>query len=391
MFSDRRAYSSTVASAVRPATALTKDFCLELAPVGRIVEATPSFSPAMKIEENVPLSSLTTFRTGGPARFLVTIDDKKEIIKAVQFAQEKKLSIIPIGHGSNMLPPDAGLPAVLLRYLPNTITEVKREGETLVTADAGVVWDVLVRHVTERGLWGIENLASIPGTVGAAVVQNIGAYGAVIGDVLESVEAFDTESRTFRIFSRDECAFGYRTSIFKTTPDRYVITSVSLLLSRNGVPNLTYRDLTLYFEKKPIAVTLERVRDAVAEIRASKFPSLESFGTAGSFFLNPIFTPESVKTIREKYPHMPVYELPEGGVKVPLAWIFDQVLHAKGRRVGDAFVWDKQPLVIASEFGAKTIDVLTLAESIVTDFLKETGIKISPEVRLFGDDRKKFL
>lgn len=391
MFSELRAYSSTVASAVRPATALTKDFCLELAPVGRIVEATPSFSPEMKIEENVPLSSLTTFRTGGPARFLVTIENKNEVPEAVLFAEKKRLPIIPIGHGSNILPPDDGLNAVLLRYLPSAITEVERGAGSLITADAGASWDVLVTRATELGLWGIENLASIPGTVGAAVVQNIGAYGAVVGDVIESVEAYDTKSRTYIVFTRTECAFGYRTSIFKTQSDRYVITSVSLLLSNTGIPNLSYRDLTLYFEKRPIAATLNRVRDAVAEIRASKFPPLDSFGTAGSFFLNPIFTTKSVQIVRDKYPNMPVYDLPEGGVKVPLAWIFDQVLHAKGRRVGSAFIWEKQPLVIASDFGAKTNDVLQLAESIVNDFFDETRIKISPEVRLFGVDKDRFL
>lgn len=345
----------------------------------------------MKIEENVPLSSLTTFRTGGPARFLIIVEKKEEVPQAVSFAEEHGVPIVPIGHGSNMLPPDSGLDVALLKYLPDSISEKEEAEKILVTAEAGAVWDVLVSHAVSRGLWGIENLASIPGTTGAAVVQNIGAYGAVIGDTLYSVEAYDTEEKKFRTFSRDECEFGYRTSIFKTHPDRYIITSVTLALSTKGAPNLEYRDLTVYFEKKPIEPTLLRVRDAVAEIRASKFPPLDVYGTAGSFFLNPIFTPTSVKAIREKYPMMPVYELPEGGVKVPLAWIFDQVLHAKGRREGGAFIWEKQPLVIAGENTATTNDVLLLAKGIVKDFFAETGIKISPEVRVFGKDKEKFI
>lgn len=344
----------------------------------------------MKIEENVPLSSLTTFRTGGPARFLISVEKKEELLQAIAFSSEQNLPLVPIGHGSNMLPPDEGLPAVLVKYLPNSITEIEKDGKTLVTAEAGAVWDALVSYAVARGLWGIENLASIPGTTGAAVVQNIGAYGAVIGDTLHTVEAYDTQEEKFRTFSRSECEFGYRTSIFKTNADRYIIVSVTLALSSKGAPNLDYRDLTIYFEKKPIEPTLVRVRDAVAEIRASKFPPLETYGTAGSFFLNPIFSATSVKAIREKYPQMPVYELPEGGVKVPLAWIFDQILHAKGRREGGAFIWEKQPLVIAGESTATTNDVLTLAEGIVKDFFTETGIKISPEVRVFGKDKEKF-
>ncbi len=344
----------------------------------------------MKIEENVSLSSLTTFRTGGPARFLVIVEKKEELPAAAAFAHEKKLRIVPIGHGSNLLAPDDGLAAVLLRYLPASVSEEPKDGNILLTAEGGAAWDGVVNHAVSRGLWGIENLASIPGTAGAAVVQNIGAYGAVIGDTLLSVEAYDTETGSFRVFSNTECALGYRTSIFKMHPDRYIIVAVTLALSENGEPNLSYRDLTVYFEKKPIAPTLSRVRDAVAEIRKSKFPPLSEYGTAGSFFLNPIFTPTSVAAIRAKYPQMPVYALPEGGIKVPLAWIFDQVLHTKGRKVGGAFIWEKQPLVVASEDGTKTNDILELAQSVVKDFFKETGIKITPEVRMFGNDREKF-
>ncbi|MBX9765025.1 UDP-N-acetylmuramate dehydrogenase, partial [Patescibacteria group bacterium] len=339
----------------------------------------------------VSLGSLTTFRTGGPARFLLTVEKKEELPEAVSFAKSHHLPLVPIGHGSNMLPPDSGLNAVLLKYASSSVSEKGAGDKTLITAEAGAVWDEVVTYAVSRGLWGIENLASIPGTMGAAVVQNIGAYGAVIGDTLQSVEAYDTESGSFHVFSNEECALGYRTSVFKLHPDRYIITSVTLALSPHGVPNLSYRDLTIYFEKKPVTPTLLRVRDAVSEIRASKFPPLSEYGTAGSFFLNPIFSEESVKAIRAQYPMMPVYVLPEGGIKVPLAWIFDQILHAKGRRAGGAFIWDKQPLVIAADRDAKTDDVLKLAEGIVKDFFNETGIKISPEVRVFGADKEKFI
>lgn len=344
----------------------------------------------MKIQENVPLSGLTTFRTGGPARFLVLIESKDEVPEAARFAEEKGLPLIPIGGGSNLLPPDAGLEAVVVRYLPSEIREEPEGARTRVIADAGCEWDALVAYAVGRGLWGIENLSSIPGTAGAAAVQNIGAYGAALSDTLESVEAYDMLEKRFVTLSKEECGLGYRMSIFKKETDRYLITSVSLLLSKTGEANTTYRDLTVYFEKRPVTKTLGNMRKAVEEIRAGKFPPLAEYGTAGSFFLNPIFTPESVLRISGQYPQMPTYKLPEGGVKIPLAWIFDQVMRAKGRSEGGAFIWDKQPLVIASEEGASTNDVIRLAQSIVKDFFSHTGIKISPEVRLFGEDKKKF-
>lgn len=340
----------------------------------------------MQISENVPLSTLSTFRTGGPARFLLLIESREELPDARAFAREKNLPVIPWGKGSNMLPPDSGLDAVVVQYAPSAITD---EDETL-SAEGGCVWDELVAHAVSRGLWGLENLSAIPGTVGAAVVQNIGAYGAALSDTLSRVEAYDFETGEFSEFSNADCAFGYRMSVFKQNADRYLITNVAFRLSKNGAPNLSYRDLTLYFEKQPVSQTLSNVRRAVVEIRESKFPPLNEYGTAGSFFLNPVFTPESVKKITDKYPEMPTYVLPEGGVKVPLAWIFDQILKAKGRKEGEAFVWHKQPLVIAANAGATSADVATLARGIVHDFLAETGIKISPEVRLFDEEKKKF-
>jgi UDP-N-acetylmuramate dehydrogenase len=344
----------------------------------------------MKITEHVPLKSLSTFRTGGPARFLLLVETKEELAEARAFAREKNLPVIPWGRGSNMLPPDSGLNAVVITYRPSEMKTEETERGVRLTAEAGAVWDEVVARAAIEGLWGLENLSAIPGTVGAAVVQNIGAYGAALQDSLEKVEAYDFEAGEFRTFSRDECDFGYRTSVFKKNPDRYFITEVSFLLSKTGEPNLSYRDLTVYFEKKPISQTLANVRRAVMEIRESKFPPLAEYGTAGSFFLNPIFTPESVKRITEKYPEMPTYPLPEGGVKVPLAWIFDQVLKAKGRKVGGAFIWHKQPLVIAANEGASSADVAELARGVVKDFLHETGITIVPEVRLFSEDKKKF-
>jgi UDP-N-acetylmuramate dehydrogenase len=344
----------------------------------------------MRIEENVPLSSLTTFRTGGPARFLLTVESKEEVSQAVAFAKEKKLPIIPIGSGSNMLAPDEGMNAVFIKYLPDDISSRTENGRVIVSVGAGRVWDSLVGYAAENEWWGIENLSAIPGTTGAAVVQNIGAYGASLADTVLEVNAYDSKEEVEKKIPVDACAFGYRTSVFKHDADRYVITNVTFSFSLAPVPNIQYRDLKNHFEKTNEALNLKNIRNAVTRIRAEKFPPLSEFGTAGSFFLNPIIAENAVALVKKTYPDMPLFELPEGGVKIPLAWIFDHVMHLKGRRVGGAFVWDKQPLVLATEPRASANDVHTLAKEIVQDFILKTDIHITPEVRILGEKKNIF-
>ncbi len=344
----------------------------------------------MRIEENVLLSALTTFRTGGPARFLITVLVKEEIPQAVQFAKEKGLPIIPIGSGSNMLAPDEGINAVFVKYLPAQISSHVEGEQAILSVEAGCIWDSLADHASENGWWGIENLSAIPGTVGAAVVQNIGAYGASLADTIIEVTAYDTKEGIEKKIPAGACAFGYRTSVFKHDADRYIITDVSFSLSTLPRPNIAYRDLKNHFEKTQEEATLPNIRAAVTAIRAGKFPPLSEFGTAGSFFLNPIIAENAVPLVKKTYPDMPLFEMPEGGVKVPLAWIFDHVMHLKGKRVGGAFVWDKQPLVLAAEAKAKASDVHALAKEIISEFVLKTDIHITPEVRILGNAKNIF-
>ena len=336
----------------------------------------------MDISENVPLSNLTTFRTGGPARFLLIVDTS-EIREAVAFAKEKGLPLISIGSGSNMLAPESGSNAIFLRIANNTIDERKKGDSILLTADAGVLWDDLVLYATHHGWWGIENLSAIPGTVGAAAVQNIGAYGAALSEHLVSVDAYDTKEETIKTISKSECAFGYRTSIFKKEADRYIILKVTLSLSKTSAPNISYRDLAKSFADNQTP-SLSQVRNAVMAIRKGKFPPLSEFGTAGSFFLNPIVGAREQQELSKRFPDMPFFPLPEGGVKLPLAWILDRALSLKGERRGNAFLWEQQPLVIATTDGASTADVTALADSVAHAVFQKTGITIQPEVRFLG-------
>ncbi len=335
----------------------------------------------MDIEENIPLSTLTTFRTGGPARFLLSVHDEADIIHAVSFAKKENLPLIPLGDGSNLCAPDSGVLAAFVRLSMKELTVAITGTEVTISADAGLSWDSLVDRTVSEGWWGLENLSGIPGTVGASVVQNIGAYGAAVSECIASVRAFDTTTMAMRTFAPAECGFGYRTSIFKKETDRYLVTTITLVLSASARPNITYRDLAKRFQGG--TSPLRAIRDAVIDIRKGKFPPLSAFGTAGSFFLNPIVSEAERSVLAARYPEMPFFALPEGGVKVPLAWLFDKVLSVKGMREGKAFLWEKQPLVIAAEFGARSEDVYALAAHVARLLREKTGINISPEVRLF--------
>lgn len=327
----------------------------------------------MKIEEHVPLALLTTFKVGGPARYVLTLESEDDVAHAVQFARAQGLPLIPLGGGSNVLAPDEPLHAVVVRV------GMQRSfcNGTRVCADAGASWDAVVAQTVSRGLWGIENLSAIPGTVGGAVVQNIGAYGAVLSHTLRQVKAYDIQKNQFVTFNSNECLFGYRTSVFKQMRDRYVITEVEFELSERGTPNLSYTDLAVCSNTS----TPTAVRDCVTQIRAKKFPPLTDFGTAGSYFLNPIVTAPQARELQKKYPTMQVFTLPEGGIKVPLGWYFEHVLGIRGFREGNVEAWREQALVIAAHSGATAQEIKNFTKKICARARAELGIILSPEVR----------
>jgi UDP-N-acetylmuramate dehydrogenase len=330
----------------------------------------------MIVEENVPSSALTTFKVGGISRFVVTAESETDVSAAVDFAAQRMLPLIPLGGGSNVLMPDGVLEAVLLKYLPHGI-EIQNE---MLTAEAGASWDEVVRTAVEAGLWGIENLSAVPGTMGGAVVQNIGAYGAVLSDTLTSVTAYDTSTKAVVEITREECALGYRTSIFKTERDRYVILSARLALTRIPTPRTKYKDLAQRFTGT--VPTLLEIRTAVIDIRATKFPNLAEYGTAGSFFLNPVLSADSARALQKEFPEMPVFVLPEGGIKIPLGWFFEHVLKLKGVQEGKVEAWRAQALVLVAHAGATSSDVKNFSANIILRAQKEIALAIQPEVRI---------
>jgi len=335
----------------------------------------------MRVKERVPLSSLTTLRVGGEARYVIECASEDDVREAIAFARERDLSFAPLGEGSNILASDDGYEGVVLLVRGGGI-DVKEEGEAVyVTTGAGVPWDALVREAGARGLWGIENLAGIPGTVGAAPVQNIGAYGAELKDALSEVVALNTRTGEVSYFSREACAFGYRDSIFKREPG-WVILSVTLALEKIGVPLLGYADLAKAQEAGADLSTPAAIGEAVRAIRAKKFPDLSACGTAGSFFKNPVIAGEAYDALKARHPDMPGY--PSGaGMKIPLAFVLDRMLGLRGYREGKVRLFENQPLVLVADEGATAREIDSFANGIASRVAQATGIDIEREVRAF--------
>lgn len=335
-------------------------------------------TPPMNFLEHEPLASHTTFRTGGAARFFALAATLPQVREALAFAAIKKIPLFVLGGGSNVLVDDAGVPGLVLQIALRGLSFTERQEGIVAEAAAGEVWDELVAESVARGLWGLENLSGIPGTVGGAPLQNIGAYGAELADTLLYIEALDRETGALVRFNKDECSFGYRTSRFKARDaGRYIITAVGLLLSRTPRPRLAYRDLAEAFAGR--TPSLEEIREAVLAIRAKKFPDLSREGTAGSFFKNPVLPRRAADALSEKFPDIPRFDTPDG-VKIPLAWILDKALHLRGAREGKVRAFERQPLVIVAEPGATSGEVWKFAEGIANRVRAETGIELQPEV-----------
>jgi len=328
----------------------------------------------MQVEENLPLGPMTTFCIGGPARYLVKIKNFKDLKESLDFSKSRNIEILLLGGGSNVLVSDAGFDGLVIKI---EMTGVEKEGELLI-AGAGENWDALVERAIQSGLWGIENLSGIPGTVGAAPMQNIGAYGAEVKDTLAWVEAFDTQSGAVIRLQNTECSFGYRTSRFKKEPGRFIILRAAFKLNKNGAPNTSYKDLAGISKSN-----LDEIRAKVLEVRAGKFPDLKKEGTAGSFFLNPVVSAQKAAELAEKYPGLPQFPA-ESGVKVSLAWLLDNVLHIKGLSVGGARLYEKQPLVIAVSRTASASDVAGLAQKVARLVQDKFKINIEPEVKIIN-------
>lgn len=326
----------------------------------------------MTVLEQVSLAPYTTFRLGGPARYFVGVKTIDELQDALNFARDNNQKVLILGGGSNMLVGERGFDGLVIKL---ELTGVERESDVLIAA-AGENWNKLVERAVQDELWGIENLSGIPGTVGAAPVQNIGAYGVELKDIFVWLEALELASGEVKRFEKDECGFGYRTSIFKREGG-YVILKVALQLRQGGSPNTAYKDLA-----GAEGFSLQEIRERVLAIRAQKFPDLAVEGTAGSFFLNPIVSEEQAAALTARFPELPHFRA-EGGTKLSLAWLFDKALSIKGLSVGGARVFERQPLVLVATRAARAADVRELSTQIKDISSKTLGLQLEEEVRMY--------
>lgn len=336
------------------------------------------------MREYVPLSKYTTLRVGGPARYFFVAQMLDDIRRAALFAEEKNLPLFVLGGGSNILFSDEGFPGVVVKNELKGIVYDSDDRGIVVHANGGVEWDTLVANAVSRGLWGLENLSGIPGTVGAVPIQNIGAYGMEAKDTIMSVDVYDTGEKRMRRFTNEECAFAYRDSMFKQSNlGRFIITKVAFRLSQEGVPNVSYADLVESFANN-IPVHPEEIRKAVLAIRAWKIPNPNDTANAGSFFKNPIVSEDIFAGLAKAYPDIRAYPA-DGSMKISAAWLIDHVGGWKGVSVGGVSVCDNQPLVMTHNGNATGSAINDFAETIVRDIQKKTGIVLVREVQSVGN------
>ena len=330
---------------------------------------------------------------GGGSNLLFTDDFKGTVLHSkIDFIEilDKCHSIpeTPAFAGSGT--PYPGVGKCLLHTNGTLSADFKPSNEVLVSVGAGVVFDDFCAWAAKEGLWGVENLSYIPGEVGASAVQNIGAYGVEVKDVIRRVYCYDTVEEEFVNFSVEECGYGYRESIFKDpeVKGRYIVTHVVFALSRVPQPKLEYGHLKDAFaEVASSSLTPDLIRKTIIKIRKEKLPEPSVKGSAGSFFKNPVISVADFQRIEAsakaelgadyKVPH---YDLPDGTVKVPAAWMIEQC-GWKGKRSGGAAVWDKQPLVIVNHTGeAYPEEIVGLEKRIIASVRTRFGVELSPEV-----------
>ncbi len=329
----------------------------------------------MKIYKNYQLKPLNTFGIEALCTEFVEFEDEKDLMRLYQEGRFQH-SWMAIGCGANLLFCE-DYPGMVIHSVSNKIHLVEEsERSVLLRVGAGMILDDFIAYAVANDWGGAENLSAIPCSVGAAPVQNVGAYGVEAKDVVERVYLFDTKSGVSTSFSNEECAFGYRDSFFKSHP-HYVVVAVDFRLSKAPYHQfrLDYGNLRSSLTED---VSLSQVREAVCRIRGAKLPDPAEIGSAGSFFKNPVVERSVVDRLLEEYPNMPYYEVGELR-KIPAGWMIEQA-GWKGFREGHVGVYEKQALVLVNYGGATGAEVWNLALRVANSVKEKFGVEISPEV-----------
>jgi UDP-N-acetylmuramate dehydrogenase len=334
------------------------------------------------IIKNQPLAKYNTFGIDVKASYFMTIPSAQEAVDFIKGELHSYKAYLFLGGGSNILFTRNFEGLVMHVAIKGIEVLEENDEECVVKAAAGEDWPAFVDYCVQRGWGGIENLALIPGQVGAAPVQNIGAYGREVKDVIETVEGLEIATGNFRRFSNKECAFGYRYSIFKNSlRNRYLITAVTFRLHKQPLFYLDYGSIRDQVQQHATEITFEAVAEAVKRIRRSKLPDVEQTGSAGSFFKNPILPETHFEQLRKRYPTMPFFKM-ESGIKVPAGWLIEQC-GWRGYREGDCGVYPHQALVLVNYGGASGKALFKMSERIRNDVSDRFNINLQREVTVF--------
>ena len=338
----------------------------------------------MEIKHQISLKTFNTFGINVQADNFVAIgslDDLNQAFEHQLFAHK----CLILGGGSNVLFTGDFAGTIFKNNLKGISILEQDDATVLIKAASGEIWHDLVMYCVQNNFAGVENLSLIPGTVGAAPMQNIGAYGVELIDIFESLTAFDVIEGTNRIFTKEECDFGYRSSVFKTIyKDRYFITDVTLRLSKSPVLNISYGAIKdVLAEKNIIHPTIKDISEAVIAIRKSKLPDPQILGNAGSFFKNPEIPESLFLQLKTTFPEMPGYPTAVGFTKVPVGWLIEQC-GWKGKQVGNTGAHKNQALVLVNYGNATGAEIMQHAFTIQQSVQEKFGITIVPEVNLIS-------
>jgi UDP-N-acetylmuramate dehydrogenase len=348
------------------------------------------------LQENIPLSPLTTFKIGGLARYFVAAKDTSDVQEAVTWAQSHHLPLFALGGGSNLLVADAGWPGLVLKIaIPGIERSVAADsrGKALFDVGAGESWDKFVSEAVRARCAGVECLSGIPGSVGGTPVQNVGAYGQEVSETIESVQVLDLNDGRVRTLWPADCDFGYRSSIFNTTErGRFIVLRVTYALTPEGNPRITYADLKRHFNGWEISPNLAETREAVRFIRACKgmliVPGDPDCQSAGSFFKNPVLSEEQHESLKKRAAArrliVPSYPALEIRKKVSAAWLVEHSGFSKGFGFGRIGISGKHALAIVNRGGATAAEVLALKDQIQQRVEEIWAVRLEPEPVMVG-------
>ena len=337
----------------------------------------------MKVETQYSLLGHNTFGIDVKCDKFIEYSNEEELLQIVKEEIDNG-NVLHIGGGSNLLFLRDFNGTVLHSAIRDMVVVEESEYDVRLRVGAGVKWDDFVACCVKNNYYGVENLSYIPGEVGAAPVQNVGAYGCEAKDIIEEVEVMNTKTGMIEIKKNEECDFAYRHSRFKREwAGLYFVLHVTFRLSKEPKFNLEYGRIREALDAKGVPLSLAAVRDVIVETRKSKLPEPTETGSAGSFFKNPVVDNATYESLKKEYENMPAFDLPDGRVKIPAGWLIEQC-GWKGKQYKNAGVYSKQALILVNNGCATGMDVKELSEKIISDVKGHFNIELSPEVCFIG-------